>query len=142
MDKLKLACKSNISYENILTAVKESFPESKTNTDSDITAYWEVCHNLSYTDKLIWLDSGLVIPQEYCCQVIKFLHSGHQGVSSMTKKANKTVNWLGMINNICNTHYNCHICNSNVPSQLIEQNSRISIWMNMQTVLKLRDIIT
>ena len=53
MDKLKLACKSNISYENILTAVKESFPESKTNTDSDITAYWEVCHNLSYTDKLI-----------------------------------------------------------------------------------------
>ena len=35
----------------------------------------------------------------------------------MTKKANQTVFCSGMINNICNTCYNWHICNSTTPSQ-------------------------
>ena len=88
MDKLKLACKSNISYEKL---VKEGFPESKLNTDAAISAYWELSHCLSYGGELIWLDSRLVIPQDFHSQVLNVLDSGHQGVSSMTKRANQTV---------------------------------------------------
>ena len=46
-----------------------------------------------------------------------FLHSAHQGVTSMTARAETTVFWPGITSTIMSTRKNCNHCNRMAPSQ-------------------------
>ena len=63
------------------------------------------------------MDHRIVIPPSLQKHVLYALHSAHQGVSGMKARANTTVYWPGMINNIRSTRYNCKHCNEIAPSQ-------------------------
>ena len=59
----------------------------------------------------------MIIPQSCRSQILKNLHSAHQGVSKMTARAQQTVYWPGIETAIRNTRYNCQKCNESAPSQ-------------------------
>ena len=88
-------------------------------TEPNSRPFWEVQNRLSYSDDLVWLDNRIFIPKSYQSQILNLLHSAHQGVTSMTKRANQTVYWPGITNSIRNMWYNCQRC-KNIPSQLKE----------------------
>ena len=86
-------------------------------THPDISSFWEVRNRLSSSDNVVWLDNNrIVIPESYTTQILKILHSAHQGVSTMTKRANPIVYWPGIYHAIRNIHYSCDRCNKIVPS--------------------------
>ena len=63
------------------------------------------------------MDHRIVIPPSLQKHVLYALHSAHQGVSGMKARANATIYWPGMINNIGSTSYNCKHCNEIAPGQ-------------------------
>ena len=65
----------------------------------------------------IWFNTRIVIPKNYQSQILNVLHSAHQGVNSMMKRANQTVYWPGIMSSIRNMWYKCQICNNIAPSQ-------------------------
>ena len=58
-----------------------------------------------------------VIPPSLRQHVLTILHSAHQGVTSMTTRAEMTVFWPGITPAITATQANCHHCNRMAPSQ-------------------------
>ena len=63
------------------------------------------------------MDHLIVIRPSLQKHVFYALHSAQQGVSGMKARANTTICWPGMINNISSTRYNCKHCIEIAPSQ-------------------------
>ena len=115
---IKTACIYDSKYQTLTSTIKSDFPSSKTQLNPDIRTYWEVCHHLSLSNDLIWLDNHrIVIPDPYITPILHILHAAHQGTTSMTRRANQTVYWPGMHHAIKNIRYNCNRCNNIAPSQ-------------------------
>ena len=84
-------------YQTLLSTIKNGFPASRIQTYPDTRSFWEVRNRLSSSDNVVWLDNNrIVIPESYTTQILKILHSAHQGVSTMTKTTNQIIYWPGM----------------------------------------------
>ena len=120
MGNLRTACKKESTYNKLVANIENGFPQSRMKTDPDLRDYWEVRHRLSSVDGIAMLDSRIIIPYSYRSITLKMLYSAHQGVGSMTRRANQTVYWPGITRSIRNTRYNCDRSNSSSPSQAKE----------------------
>ena len=120
MENLRTACKKESTYTKLVANIENGFPQSRMKTDPNLRDYWEVPHRLSSVDGIAMLNSRIIIPDSYRATTLKMLHSAHQGVGSMTRRANQTVYWPGITTSIRSTRYNCERCNSSSPSQAKE----------------------
>ena len=69
-----------------------------------------------HEDVLLYQDR-VVVPHRLRPQVLKKLHSAHQGVSSMEQRAQAMMFWPGITYDIQSTRDKCSDCNRNAPSQ-------------------------
>ena len=111
------ACKSYQSYQELAKTVTNGFPKKRNETSPSIRDFWQVRDHLSLSDRIIYMDRCIVILPSLQKHILYALHSVHQGVSGMKARANTTIYWPGMINNIRSTRYNCKHCNEIAPSQ-------------------------
>ena len=58
-----------------------------------------------------------MIPRSLRQEVLQSLHSAHQGVSAMNKRAKVEIYWPNITNDIQNIRDSCHDCNRTAPSQ-------------------------
>ena len=59
----------------------------------------------------------VVVPQSLRKCVLEYLHSAHQGVSTMAMRAQSIIFWPGMTADIYDVRARCNDCNKNAPSQ-------------------------
>ena len=59
----------------------------------------------------------VITPSSLQGDVLKILHSAHQGVSGMCSRAQSLLYWPGIIKDINNVRVECLICCKNEPSQ-------------------------
>ena len=59
----------------------------------------------------------IVIPPTLRKDVIRSLHSAHQGISSMNERAKASVYWPGITSDILKARQSCDSCNRTMPSQ-------------------------
>ena len=117
IDQLTSAAHSDKKYQSLLSTIHEGFPPAKHNTHPSIREFWEVRHRLTTSDGLALMGDRLVIPLHYQRQILRALHSAHQGVTSMQARANQTVYWPGMNASIRNFKAGCTTCSNIAPSQ-------------------------
>ena len=87
-------------------------------TDPKIRQYFSVKDRLSLIKyDIVVIDDRIVFPKSLRTTILKSLHSAHQGVSSMTRRAKDTMYWPGLDADIHNTRYTCKPCNEMAPSQ-------------------------
>ena len=104
-------------YNTLLSTVIKGFPKGRDILDPNLKPYWNVRDKLSFNKNLVYMDGRIVIPSKLRPQILKDLHSAHQGTSSMYRRASQSVYWPGMEAAIHNTRFNCQVCNENAPSQ-------------------------
>ena len=68
-------------------------------------------------DGVVLYKNRIVIPSSLRQQILTVLHSAHQGVTSMTARAETTVFWPGITPAITTLRTNCNHCNRMAPSQ-------------------------
>ena len=117
LQEIQDACKSDQSYQELAKIIANGFPKKGNETNPSIRDFWEVRDRLSLSDRIIYMNHRIVIPPSLQKHVLYALHSAHQGVSGMKARANTTIYWPGMINNIHSTRYNCKHCKEIAPSQ-------------------------
>ena len=78
----------------------------------------ELNHNKLLPPSSIFQDdvSRIVIPPSLRKEVLRVLHSAHQGVTAMNERAKAIVYWPGITNDIQGTRENCNSCNLIAPS--------------------------
>ena len=117
LQEIQDAYKSDQSYQELTKTIANGFPKKRNETSPSIRDFWEVIDCLSSSDRIIYMDHCIVILPSLQKHVLYALHSAHQGVSGMKARANATIYWPGIINNIRSTRYNCKHCNEIAPSQ-------------------------
>ena len=110
------AAKEDKEYQSLLNLVKKGFPRTKEEIPSALKHFWGVKDRLGIEGNLVTLETRIVIPKSLRSKVLTSLHSAHQGVDSMTRRAEKNIYWPGMTADIRNKRYSCLTCNESAPS--------------------------
>ena len=127
------------TMQQLAALVNTIFPEEKQDLPSSLLPYWSIRNNLYIVDGVILMGDQVVIPQalrhritkEHLMsanprilippvlrrEVIRSLHSAHQGISSMNERAKAGIYWPGITSDIKKERDNCSSCNRNMPSQ-------------------------
>ena len=73
--------------------------------------------SLYIQDGVVMMDDRVVIPKSLQKRVLVTLHSAHQGVATMLRRAQGIMYWPGMCEDIHRIRLQCGECNANAPSQ-------------------------
>lgn len=115
--ELQRATASDEHLQELASWVTGGFPSDKTDLSEDCRVFWQYRERLCIVDGVIFLDQRMVIPKSLRPSVLGALHSAHQGISGMTSRAQGSVFWPGMSDDISRTRNHCSICNQIAPSQ-------------------------
>ena len=115
-DRVKIATNSNSDYQELIMLIENGVPDCKEAWPLNLTEFYKFRNELYPVDVVI-IDKGrIVIPPSIREEVLIALHAAHQGVTSMIARAESSVFWPGITNQIVEVRRNCHHCNRMAPS--------------------------
>ena len=97
--------------------VNTSFPPSPSELPPPLRALWRVRHDLNTSGSVLLYQDRPVIPEALRHRVLDTLHAAHQGVTGMRLRAERSVFWPNMSQDIEATRQRCSTCNRHAPSQ-------------------------
>ena len=83
----------------------------------NVSPYNKYIEHLTTIDSIILYKSRVVVPITLRPLVLQSLHAGHQGVSSMMARAETSVFWPGLCEDVQTFRARCSSCNTMAPSQ-------------------------
>lgn len=113
-DEKKELIKLKTLEDPVLCKVKEyiqnGWPISKQNLDSSVTPFWNLRHDLSILNNMIFKNQLIVIPVSLQKMMLSLIHEGHFGYSTCWRRAKMIFFWPGLqaqIRDMCNS---CQVC--------------------------------
>ena len=116
-DAVQEATNSDNDMMTLMEFIESGFPTDSQDLPSAIQVYHQFRDQLSTVDGVVLYKDRIVIPPSLRGIILKALHSAHQGVTSMTARAESSVFWPGITPAIHNTRSRCNHCNRIAPSQ-------------------------
>ena len=116
-DRVKSATQIDPNMNSLKEAIKSGFRGQKHDYSFDVQPFWAQRSELAIVDGVVMLEDRIVIPTSLRPLVCKSLHSAHQGVSGMERRAKSYVFWPGITKCIQRTRQQCESCNRMAPSQ-------------------------
>jgi transposase InsO family protein len=113
-EKVKIDAAQDAEYQAMLRAYAANFPPREAATTGE---YWSAREELTVEDGLLYFQSRLVIPRQSRARFLESLHRGHVALSTMTKRAQVTVWWPGMTNDMKLKASKCGECQHELPMQ-------------------------
>ena len=104
------------SYKKLVERVTQGFPASKASLPQDLLPFWKIKDDLTFDDGLVLYRHRIVVPKPLRRSVLTKLHSSHRGVEATKRRANDTVWWPGINNDIATTVESCSACQTHQPS--------------------------
>lgn len=105
------------TMRQLLHLVQEGFPRIYKNVPPPLRCFSRHRLHLCTADSVVLYKDRVVIPPRLRASVLDNLHSAHQGVASMTLRAEQAVFWPGLTRDIERTRAMCATCNTMAPSQ-------------------------
>ena len=122
-DTVASAAQDDPVYQLLISRVSSNdWPRSKAQEIECLRPFFSVRDRLSVTDNLVTytFEEGsvrLVVPEAVRDQIASNLHSGHQGLDSMLRRARHSVYWPGMDGDLQYYRSKCDTCELHAPSQ-------------------------
>ena len=113
-ERIKVA--SSTELHHLVGLIEEGFPTTQQDTPKDLKPYLKFRDHLSTADGVALYKDRVVVPPSLRREVLSTLHSAHQGTSSMLSRAETSVFWPGIVNDIHSIRLTCPQCNRNAPS--------------------------
>ena len=111
------ATKTDPELQWLASAINNGFSETHHSTDPEIRKYFNIRDELWVQDEVVMFRNRIVVPKRLRCQILRMLHSAHQGVEGMRSRASESVYWPGLTSAIKQIRNNCMFCNKVAPSQ-------------------------
>lgn len=116
-DQLQEETVNDPVMSSLLNVVSEGFPESLSDVPVPLHPYHRFREYLSVVDSVILYKDRIIVPAKLRQCVLENLHAAHQGVHSMTLRAQQSVFWPGITNDIYRIRAACTACHAMAPSQ-------------------------
>ena len=117
IEAVQSATKSDEVLGSLIPLLRSGFPSDQKLMPAACMLFWPFRNELAYTDGLVLYKERVVVPSALQPRVLRNLHFAHQGVSSMTARAQVAIFWPGITADIQRTRDSCRECNRNAPSQ-------------------------
>jgi len=116
-DDVRMATTSNETMSKLVSLIEDGLPESRQEMPPELIDYFSLRDGLYTLDGVILYNNRIVIPPSLRSDVLQSLHSAHQGISSMTSRAEASVFLPGITSAIHDMRTRCSQCNRMAPSQ-------------------------
>ena len=133
-EPVQIATSSDENMLLLLSAIEDGLPEFKHQLPAPIREYHQFRRHLYSSDGVVLYKDRIVIPPSLRPTCLSALHAAHQGTSAMTAKAEVSIFWPGITNDIQATRTKCTHCNRMPPSQAVD---RYIIVLNHSCILDL-----
>lgn len=122
IEKLREASLTDDEYQAVKhKVINNDFAATRSEESKEVKPFYLVKDRLCVSDGLLMYSYNngelrLVIPRTCRQNVLKTLHSAHQGTDSIARRARETVYWPGLNRDITQICYSCKLCLENAPS--------------------------
>ena len=116
-ERIAMETSSDPGLRLLMVAIEEGFPDTRRETDDTVAAFWMYRESQCVSDGAVLYQDRVVIPPSLRNEVLRTLHSAHQGVSSMESRDRSIVFWPGISTAIQETRDISRSCNKTAPSQ-------------------------
>ena len=117
---MKEILEKDADYILLRDTVENGFSKDKKHCSGESLRCWNVRDDLSVEDGIIFYGNRIVIPRAMMKEVLKRLHSSHQGIERSKQRARQTVFWPGINNDIETTVSACDQCIKHRSTQVRE----------------------
>ncbi|XP_054749714.1 uncharacterized protein K02A2.6-like [Lytechinus pictus] len=115
-DRVCTATTSDDNMQALLDAIQAGMPEFGQELPSPLREYFPFRDDLYTSDGVILYKDRIVIPPSLREKVLAHLHAAHQGVTSMTARAESSVFWPSITPAFTALRARCNQCNRIAPS--------------------------
>ena len=109
--RLREATTGDLLMQNLIETIEDGFPSSKKDMIPQLQDYYQFRESLLTVDGVILYKDRLLIPPSLQQEVLSALHAAHQGVTAMNFRAETSVFWPGITNQIIEVRARCGDCN-------------------------------
>ena len=116
LEEIHMNSTEDPEYNLLKKTILDGFPSNHNEMEASMQPYAKMKDRLCIDGKLILCGHRLVIPRKMRKDVLKRLHSSHQGIVKTRQRARQTVYWPGIDNDVTNTVNACKDCQELLPS--------------------------
>ena len=114
------ATASDCVLQKLIQVTLGGWPSQQSDTDLDVRAYYNVLHELTVQNGLVFKDNRIVVPTSVRKDIIATVHRSHQGIQCCIRRAKDAVYWPLMNQQITDYFSQCSVCNTYRPKQCKE----------------------
>ena len=115
--RVKVHTASDENMNLLLSVIEDGIPDHKNDLPPKLREYHQFRDNMYTIDGVAIYNNRIIIPPALRQETLSVLHSAHQGITSMTARAEASVFWPGITMAIINFRSSCEHCNRMAPSQ-------------------------
>ena len=119
LQNLRKHAEEDHEYQALKAVILKGFPDHKMMLPESCKQYWQIPHHLTHLtldEDVIAYGCHLVIPTKMRREILNQLHEAHQGAVRTKQRAQLTVYWPGLTNDIDNVVSSCRQCQDHLPS--------------------------
>ena len=120
LQELRDATASDCVLQKLIQVTLGGWPSQKSDTDLDVRAYYNVRHELTMQNGLVFKDNRIVVPTSVRKDIIATVHRSHQGIHGCIRRAKDAAYWPLMNQEITDYVNQCSVCNTYRPEQCKE----------------------
>ena len=139
LDQIRSATAQNDQFQRLRKVILQGWPNERSSCSPEILEYWNHRDELTYAEGLILKGQKVVIPHDQRSDVLRSIHTGHQGIEKCLKRARSSVFWPGMNSDVTKLVSACPICqehrNSNPKEPLLPSITPDYPWQIVATDL-------
>ena len=111
---------SDCVLQKLIQVTLGGWPSQKSDTDLDVRACYNVRHELTVQNGLVFNDNRIEVPTSVRENIIATVHRSHQGIQGCIRWAKDAVYWPLMNQQITDYISQCSVCNTYRPEQCKE----------------------
>ena len=97
LEEIRREVAKNDTLAIVSRYVKTGWPDDKRKVHGPVNVYWPERGNLSIHDGLLLRGARLVVPPSLRCDILRYLHDCHQGITKTRQNAASSVWWPGSV---------------------------------------------
>lgn len=117
LNDLRAGAAADPHYIDLIAAVESEFSTDRALTPTHVRQFWSIRDQLSTDGGLVLYGSRIVIPLASRRNILAKLHAAHQGIVRTKRRAQQTVYWPGITNDITMLVERCATCQERLASQ-------------------------
>ena len=117
LERLRASSRADVNFKILKRAIREGWPDHRSQVDSRIRSYFEIRAALSISGCLIYKGLQLVVPTDMRREMIDSAHAAHQGENATVARMRECLYWPRMTADTRAVLGTCDICLAHRPLQ-------------------------